>query len=126
MDLNPGPDEIVALPRQIVPLFENATNPGGPHAFSVVIPLPNKFYYNPANGNLLVDAFVYGVADLSNLDWHAAQGDGLSSALSGMVGPTANIPVTQFVFEPIPEPSPAMLLSLAVAVLQLRKRYVAS
>jgi hypothetical protein len=126
LNLNVGGDETVALPRSTLTLFENATTPGGPHAFSVSIPLPNKFYYNPAHGNLLVDAFVYSAGNLVNLDWHAAQGDGLSSALSGVVGPTASIPVTQFVFEPVPEPSGFSYFTLAMAIVWLRRRRVAA
>jgi hypothetical protein len=51
---NIGPDETVVFPRSTIALSSGAI-PGGPNSFSVVIPLPTRFYYNPANGYLLMD-----------------------------------------------------------------------
>jgi hypothetical protein len=109
MDLNVGPDEIIALSRSTIQLTETPTNPGGPHAFSVVIPLLNKFYYQPANGHLLMDAFVYSAGDLANLDWQTGINDGVSAAVHtigpGSGGVSSLGLVTQFVFVPVPEPA---------------------
>jgi hypothetical protein len=107
---NIGSDETVVLPKSSVSLSSGA-NPGGPNSFSIVIPLPRSFYYNPSNGHLLMDAWVYSLGtDSRNLDWNTGTGDGVSAVtepLTGSIGPTiSNLGlITQFVFEPVPEPS---------------------
>jgi hypothetical protein len=107
---NVGPDETVVLPRTSLSVTAIQASPNGPNSFSVVIPLPTKFFYNPSNGNLLMDAFVFDRVTTRNLDWDSGVGDGVSVALSGLSASLAGIisetaPVTQFVFEPVPEPA---------------------
>lgn len=126
---NVGADDQVVLPRTILQLHSDAV-PGGPNSFSVVIPLPNKFYYSPANGSLLMDAFVYSAAAVPNLDWKLGSSDGVSAAVGPVNGQLASVVsnsglVTRFVFEPIPEPSTVLLIfPAALLILITRRKHV--
>jgi hypothetical protein len=121
MESNIGLDETIVLPRSTVSLSSPNAVPGGPNSFSVVNPLPTQFYYNPARGNLLMDARVYGFSNINNLDWDSSPTDGVSAALAVVTSSTAGIitstaPVTQFVFVPVPEPSTVASLIFGIFI----------
>jgi hypothetical protein len=128
---NIGQDEVICLPRSIIQLSGQSVA-GSVSAFSVVIPLPNHFYYNPTSGNLLVDASVFALGQLAHLDWELNDIDRVSIAarpigngnFTTILSTTA--PVTQFVFEPISEPSVRMLILLSLLMLLSVRKYVTS
>jgi hypothetical protein len=127
---NVGPDETIVLPRTLLTLSGVQTSPNGPNSFSVVIPLPNQFFYNPSNGNLLMDAFVYDPGATGNLDWDTGFSDGVSIA-SGAISATfastisRTAPVTQFVFVPVPESSTITLTLVGATIFTcFRRKYV--
>jgi hypothetical protein len=125
---NIGVDEVTALPRSTISL-SSVAKPGGPNAFSVVIPLPTRFHYNPASGYLLMDAFVYSSTDVPNLDWRFSTSDGVSVMVGGLTSSSGgtishNALVTQFVFEPVPEPSTMALIGTGIFMALRRKKHV--
>jgi hypothetical protein len=118
---NIGADETVVLQQQVLPLSSGPVNPGGPNSFSVVILLPTKFRYDPAKGNLLLDASVRGVARLSNLDWDTSLNDGVSTVIGDLGMPTGVVSssglVTRFTFEVVPEPSELLCFVFGGAII---------
>jgi hypothetical protein len=127
---NVGSDEAVVLPRTVIALSGTQTSPNGPNSFSVIIPLPTQFLYKPANGNLLIDAAVFGSSNLRNLDWSSSENDGASSALGGLpTAQTAGIldhvsPVLQLVYVPVPEPNIFGLVAMGALIAFLRRKRV--
>jgi hypothetical protein len=122
-----GPDETVVLPRSTIQLTGTATTPSGPNSFSVVIPLPSRFLYNPANGNLLVDARVYNESGLQNLDWDSSPNDHASAAVGTLTGTFANTvtssaPITQFSYVLVPEPRAMWLIIVGIMPVIFRRR----
>jgi hypothetical protein len=131
---NVGSDDVAVLgPRE---LYMSGAGGGGVTGFGVLFDLPDRpFYYNPANGNLLVDFRIHqgfgsigppqGVAIL---DAFTIAGDsissvyamGSSSLTSGQLS-TLGL-ATDFVFLPIPEPSSLVLLCTACGLLFLARK----
>lgn len=122
---NIGSDERITLPRSTIPLSSGA-NPGGLNSFSVIIPLPTHFFFDPSVGNLLMDAFVYADSGVLNLDWQSGPSDGVSAMVGSLTNPTATTVtqaglVTRFVFEPVPEP-PINLLVIGSLIAWIKWR----
>jgi len=87
----------------------------------------NPFYYNPANGNLLVDFRINqgirpGLPPVAILDAFDTAGDALSSLYSPDVnapgGQASSLGLTAvFIYYPVPEPSTLALLAVGLALL---------
>lgn len=106
--------------------------PSSPTYWDVVVPLASPFYYQPSNGNLLMDVRNYGgrsefSATIASFDGQFTMGDSVSSVYAsartgGGVGSLSGEVwtfgfVTRFEFIPIPEPSSALLLCMAGTLL---------
>jgi len=107
-----------------LPLSSSATGPsGGPDNFDIVIQLSTPFFYNPANGNLLMDVSNYGGGLTTYFDAVDVAGDGVSRAYtvaSGVNSSTADASdtlglVTGFTFTEVPEPAAWVWLLPAIA-----------
>jgi hypothetical protein len=119
---NVGADEVVALPR--TRLAWNG-NPGT--AFSVVIPLPNHFQYDPSKGNLLLDFSIFDLGQASGLfDALDKPTDGLS-VMGGVIGNSqgqtdSGAFVTSFTYITVPEPPVTALLFFGGVLASVRPR----
>jgi hypothetical protein len=127
---NIGPNDTVVMQPQSVRLLG-----GSGTGFSLCFDFhENPFYYNPANGNLLVDFRIYeGIRPIGPpppigraiLDAFNTAGDSVSSVYGfGLTMPTSGQVsslglATDFIVTPIPEPSTMALLSLGLTSLML-------
>jgi len=127
---NVGPNDTVVLGPTAVSLLSNGG--GGITSFDVNFSFTTPFFYNPANGNLLLDIRIYqgfgqigppqGVAIL---DAFSVVGDSVSSvyAFGGTLptsGQTSTLGLaTAFRIIPVPEPSTIALLAVGIGVLGL-------
>ena len=118
-DNNHGLDETIVLDGESVESTENIGPPGGPKEFDGVIAFEQPFYYDPGQGNLLVDFTARGSATfniipdggtssefvyiINSQNWNAATATRL-----GTNGGT----VFQFVF--VPEPTTCTLAAFAL------------
>ena len=123
---NIGPDEKVVFPQG--PLHLQSQGQG----FDVVIGLLNPYLYDPAAGNLLMDlTYPGGVFTNSRLDTDQQLPPNRSTAalwLGGLAGTFGELQgmglVTQFGFEPVPEPRSLVLFFACVAsFLMLRSTF---
>jgi hypothetical protein len=131
---NVGNDDLAVLGPRSVTL--SGGGGGGVTGFYVLFDFRDRpFYYNPANGNLLVDFRIHegfgpigppqGVAIL---DAFTIAGDSISSVYAmGSSSLTSGQPstlglATDFVFLPIPEPSSLVLLCTACGLLFLARK----
>jgi PEP-CTERM motif len=106
---------------------------GSPKDFDIVITLQNPFFYDPANGNLLMDVSNFGGEITTQFD--ADSNDGLiSRAFSTDVNSTTADGadsfglVTQFSFAAVPEPTTWVLIgvgTLGTGAYTWRKRRLA-
>lgn len=114
---NVGGDETVVRPRGSLDwqLVNDGTSSA--QSFSLVIPLPTPFYYDPTSGNLLMDIRNYKVGARegpSALDYIQTS-SATALVWGGLTSPSGDGVihggfVTQFGFANVPEPSAAMLL----------------
>jgi hypothetical protein len=116
---NAGADDTIVYPRGSLALSSSHAALGSPESFDIVITLTTPFLYNPADGGLLLDVRNYGGGLTTLFDAQFSGADGIgavfrsSSGASGPgvgVGASTGLPdhtglVTQFTFQPIPEPS---------------------
>jgi hypothetical protein len=128
---NIGANETVVVPRSFVPISSGSPRLGGPNSFSIEIPFPTRFRYLPTEGNLLMDARVFSAAGTRNLDWKFGDADGVSVAvgplsLSSAITISQSGLITQFVFEPIPEPSCWSLVIAGLGGILLWRKYVST
>jgi hypothetical protein len=115
---NPGSDDTVVVPRGALSISSDFTGPaGGPKDFDVVIPFDTPFLYTPANGNLLLDVRNYASEASTFFDAVDVDVDAVSRQFNanevGAAQADANDSyglVTQFTWEPVPEPSSGILL----------------
>jgi hypothetical protein len=122
---NVGPDDTVVMPRGS--LEWNVTlNNSPPNPFSLRMPLTHPFSYNPANGNLLVELFVYQGSGVGTAVDSAA-GDALNVAGPiGSPGPLEPFPlgsagVLQITYFPIPEPLSTNLIGFGLLLILVKK-----
>lgn len=122
---NIGSDETIVFPKGPIQ-FTYTVDRTHVNSMSVVIPLPKPFYYQPANGNLLLDIKVLQKpqvgAGLVRLVLDAEAGPsrvtqysiviGSPFAINGSVAPYALI--TQFEFAPVPEPGSLACVAIAM------------
>jgi hypothetical protein len=114
---NVGPDDMVAFGPAPLPMRTpyGSLSPG-PKPFDAVITLDTPFYYNPARGNLLLDVRSIGGNTIISLDAQDLLGDAIGRQYSSVSSGNLNSPtastmrtslglVTQFMFEPVPEPA---------------------
>lgn len=102
-----------------VPGREGAGGPA-PAVFDIVLYLTTPFFYNPANGNLVLDVRNFSGGQTAYFDDSWQNGEGVSSVWSNDVSALATTSgqssvvglITQFTFSatPIPEPSPLVLV----------------
>ena len=121
---NVGADNrIVVGPK---PVYIAQNTPGDPTGFGVFIQFDTPFFYNPAQGNLLMDVRnieAPGVAESAgSFAGVNKPGDSISSVAArnvvAMSGSTVTSGLTTaFVVEPIPEPSTITLLTLALPLI---------
>jgi hypothetical protein len=123
---NVGPDETVVLTDVLQMSTEAAGPPEGPRPFDYVIEFTTPFFYDPADGNLLVDIISptgYSPATLDDQDSSLAQVSGLgATSITG----SRNFrgPVMQFIF--VPEPSTAALSAIGwICLLRWRRKIAA-
>jgi hypothetical protein len=105
-------------------------------SFSAIIFLPEPFYYDPAQGNLLLDIRNFGggrtswgvppFMGLAYVDASNVTEDSVSSVFANSVGADSGTTstlglVTQFQITPVPEPSMLSLLGVAVALFMTGK-----
>ena len=121
---NVGADNrIVVGPK---PVYVAANTPGHPPGFSVFIPFDQPFFYDPAQGNLLMDVRNIEAPGFVNSAGSFAAirkfGDSISSVAARDVAATSGSAgtggmTTAFVVEPIPEPSTLMLMVVALPLI---------
>ena len=119
---NIGPNETIAFPRGGLALI-SAWDPEGPNEFSLRVPFENEFLYNPHDGDLLLDFFIYDQAG-QRVVVEFGGGGGL---LTGEIGVPeghlgAAIPAMQLSFRPVPEPGTMILLVSGVLAFFLFRR----
>jgi hypothetical protein len=106
---NAGPDALLAFAHDNVPLM--SANGPGPNPFGLLFMLDQPFIYNPSAGNLLYNLKTFGSFGGGDID---AQGQGAGSfgtTAPGLIThPLFVMAVTQFSWEPIPEPNSIALL----------------
>jgi len=111
---NVGADDTVVFARGPLTLSSAFTGPpNGPKDFDIIITLTTPFFYNPANGNLLLDVRNFGGGSTTFFDAVSPLGDGVSRVFNQNVndatGTTDSLGlVTGFVI--VPEPSSAAML----------------
>jgi PEP-CTERM motif len=123
-----GDDKIVFAAG---PLSLSGTGGGSPNPFDVIINFSQPFAYNPANGNLLLDVHNFGGGLTTQFDATDISGDGMSRVTTYIgqdVGSaTANLSdsnglVTEFIYQPVPEPTTLALAGLSGLSLLLFRR----
>jgi hypothetical protein len=121
-DENVGSDDRVVFGPGPVQIMS-----GGGGGFDVAFGFPQPFFYNPTNGNLLVDFRIYTGAGtipggIAILDAYDVRGDSVSSVYAyDTVLPASGQATTLglatlFVVTPIPEPSTWALLGMGLLV----------
>jgi hypothetical protein len=120
-----GSGEITVLPRNRI---NWSGSPG--LSFDAVIPLPNHFVYDPKLGNLVIDIAVHdwglGPTDFDVTNKNFDQIGAFFGAIGAQNGSWGSAGfVTQFAFEPIPEPSTWILVGIGlVAIFSMRRKRV--
>ena len=111
---NVGADNTVVFDRGPLTLSSAFTGPpDGPKDFDIVITLTHPFFYNPANGNLLMDVRNFGGGTTTFFDAVFATGDGSSRLFNSDVNGTTGSTDTEALvtgFTIVPEPSSAAML----------------
>ena len=124
---NVGPNDTVVVgsgPLTLDTPYLFATHP---QPFLVGIALQNRFFYNPAAGNLLLDVRNFSGGSIGPLDAALVTGDSVSRIFALSVGANTGIAdtiglVTRFNVFPVPEPSTWALLALGLAALVFHRR----
>jgi hypothetical protein len=127
---NLGPSSTIVYSGSL-PLSSSFTGPvNGPKAFDIVIHLQTPFFYDPAQGNLIMQVKNFGGGITTQFDaeqntlvmQRVENVDGNANGTVGIVGITVNGLVTQFDF--VPEPASIALFAfgmLAIAVFARRR-----
>ena len=94
--------------------------PGGPNPFEIAVQFTTPFFYDPAQGNLLLDVRNYFGAATTPFDAVNTPGDPVSSLFALGADATTGTPstiglVTRFVIDPVPEPSTWALFLTGIA-----------
>jgi PEP-CTERM motif len=114
---NVGADDTVVRGLSALTL-EDRQNGGA----DIIITFDTPFFYDPREGNLLLDIFNFGGGSSSPFNANRAANDTTSSVYSaGSVNDSSGIPntiglVTIFTVTPVPEPSSLVLIGLAVSL----------
>ncbi len=126
---NVGANDTVVHPAG--PLALSGTVSGSLNPFNVIINFTTPFLYNPASGNLLLDVHNFGGGTTAAFDASEFRA-GIGRALtvdSGVNSPIADDTdtsglVTEFIYQPVPEPGTLALAGLGGLTLlsQFRRR----
>ena len=116
---NLGDDQTVVIDGPISLSTENVGPPDGPRVFDVAIKLDKPFYYDPSQGNLLIDWTFPPVRRGRYFSISQSVPPGGCCLQRGCrlvvsYEPVARLPVWQAVF--VPEPSSTLLCLLACSV----------
>ncbi len=129
---NVGSDETLVYDGTLTLSTNNAGPLEGPRDFDLAIDFVTPFYYDPSQGNLLIDFTWNRPFSIMPLDTCCATGDTVmewmttrsgfpadeSASIGGLGGS-----IYQFVFSPVPEPSSAVLgITAVLGFLTLRRR----
>jgi len=126
---NIGGNDTMVFARGSLPL--SGTGGSSPNAFNVTIMFSQPFIYNPAAGNLLLDVRNFGGGTTTAFDAIQVPGDGISRVITftglNVDSPVASMAdtsglVTEFIFQPVPEPAVFALAVLGLATLWLFHR----
>ena len=117
---NVGPNETIVFPRQVL-LLKSMWNSTGPNEFSIRIPFDNEFVYNPNEGHLLLDFFIYRAPGQRVV---VEPGGGDALLIGSINSPTATDvgvggAAMQITYVPVPEPGVLGLLAAAVIAFRL-------
>lgn len=102
----------------------DTAGPGGTRAFDITIALNTPFFYDPSQGNLLLDVRNFAGGTTTQFDAHTVTGDSISRGFTNVVGGVGNATgltdtsglVTQFQIQAVPEPVSMIVFGgLAVA-----------
>jgi hypothetical protein len=111
---NVGADDTVVFARGPLTLSSAFTGPpNGPKDFDIIITLTTPFFYNPANGNLLMDVRNFGGGSTTFFDAAFTTGDGSSRVFNSDVNSGTGSTDTEALitgFTIVPEPGSAALL----------------
>ncbi|HWX16586.1 MAG TPA: PEP-CTERM sorting domain-containing protein [Chthoniobacterales bacterium] len=111
---NVGADDTVVFARGPLTLSSGFTGPpNGPKDFDIIITLTTPFFYNPANGNLLMDVRNFGGGSTTFFDAAFTTGDGSSRVFNSDVNSGTGSTDTEALitgFTIVPEPGSAALL----------------
>jgi hypothetical protein len=103
-------------------LFFNTTYVPGvdPQQFDIRIRFSQPFFYAPSQGNISMAMFGVGGQQIVSLDAESTVGDGIGSVFangSTLIGTPSTLGlITRFDIAPIPEPSSAIIVLMAVLV----------
>ena len=102
--------------------------PGGPNPFEIGVQFTTPFFYDPSQGNLLLDVRNFMGAATTPFDAVNTPGDPVSSLFALGPDSVSGTPstvglVTLFVIDPVPEPSTwALFITGIVAFVAFRRR----
>jgi hypothetical protein len=99
----------------------------GPNSFDIEILFPARYYYDPAQGNLLLDVRNFMGAATSPFDAVNVLGDSVSTVSAvGVASSSGSLStlglVTRFVIDPVPEPSTWALFGAGLLFFGLLER----
>ncbi len=115
---NVGRDETVVFGRNSVTMSIHSSAESTVNAFQLVFPLSHPFYYDPRNGSLNIDMFIYQRSVGPGLVVDAGGGLARAGGIGLESGTTlTGDPVTQLTFYPTPEPEILVLCALGAIVL---------
>jgi hypothetical protein len=123
---NAGEDELIVYDGSITFTTANIGPSGGPKEFDIAYEFQTPFHYDPSQGNLLMDWYVEGPADLVGDD----RIDGPTGIVAWVFSEDRNAslgepagtgtPVIKFTF--VPEPSTLLLLLLGLSTVGISRR----
>jgi len=124
---NVGVNDTIVRSGPLTISGRNIHLPGQANPFEIGISFTTRFFYDPAQGNLLLDVRNFMGAATTPFDAVNAAGDSVSSLFAaGVNSPSGTLStlglVTRFEIDPVPEPSTWALLITGLAAFALCQR----